>query len=1209
MTTDLLTAAETVNTYEKLAVLHHEIHSEENDEAARKMAELAEKVKNREWTIGFCGHFSAGKSTMINRIAGVDLLPSNPIPTTANLAKIRNNDNARAIIEYTNGDSVEIPYPYDLQEIRRSAVDGKVRSIEIDHPLPEFQSGVALLDTPGVDSTDEAHLAAAKSALHLADMIFYVTDYNHVLSELNVTFIKQLQNQNKRLVLIVNQIDKHLQAELEFEDYKKGIAQSFKEHGIDPERIFYTSLKSENLQENQFAELKSFILMESSDIDQKVAENAEMAAKQLIEEHIDTIYVHSVEERQAKEHLLEGMSAEERLEVQQKHEHTKNKLKELEEKPNQLEKEGKHRVNDTLSSAILMPYETREAGRSYVESMQNNFKTGLFGSKKKTDLEREQRLHQFYNKVVETSSSLDWQVKELLVKLADEFGVSDELYKQSIYDMKATIEPELLTAQLQQGATYNADYVLRYTEKAADAIKQLYRKKAYEKLDEAAAILKQTAANQAGQLKETLAEMKDIISAITALDQADSVLQSERERMMAVLEGDFTSSQLEAALSDLPDKQSNRVMGQIETGQAHQQEPPETEETNSALLEEVNDELHQEHEVEGFRKRLNDTAEKLYETAKLIQPLKGFQTTSKEMGYRADRLKNNRFTVALFGAFSAGKSSFANALIGENALPVSPNPTTAAINKILPTDATHPHQSAVIYIKEEAELIEDVQEALRSTDVSIVRLEELPSALSRLKPNPFLENVANGYSDFKDIMGTKQTVDFNTFHEMVSIEAKAVYVEAIELYYDCPLTRQGITLVDTPGADSINARHTDVAFEYIKNADAILFVTYYNHAFSRADREFLIQLGRVKDSFEMDKMFFIVNAADLADSEDELNAVVNYVGKNLQTFGVRHPRIYPVSSKQALADPQSAAGFSKFENAFTRFTMEELTSVAVKAAHDEVKRVVRTLDTFLSSARDDETVRLKRYEAAVKTKKAVLDQIQNTQTTSEIQALSQEINQLLYYIEQRVFLRFPDLFKEIFNPGTLGGNGAVKKETLQNCLLELIQAFGFDLAQEMRATAFRAERFASDLLKSHAEKLTESIASMAQDYSFSAFEPPSFDALHFENALVDVPVESYSKILGLYKNAKQFFEKNGRSEMMEHLKESLKQPVAAYLKKNGERLTSKLIKSYEWEQEKIKEKMTSEANEYADGILSALSVEVDAGLLEHANIEIEKLWL
>ena len=63
--------------------------------------------------------------------------------------------------------------------------------------------------------------------------------------------------------------------------------------------------------------------------------------------------------------------------------------------------------------------------------------------------------------------------------------------------------------------------------------------------------------------------------------------------------------------------------------------------------------------------------------------LKGFHSLYKELTEKANRLEQQTFTVALFGAFSAGKSSFANALMGESVLPVSPNPTTAAINKIM----------------------------------------------------------------------------------------------------------------------------------------------------------------------------------------------------------------------------------------------------------------------------------------------------------------------------------------------------------------------------------------------------------------------------------------------------------------------------------------------------------------------------------------------
>ena len=77
----------------------------------------------------------------------------------------------------------------------------------------------------------------------------------------------------------------------------------------------------------------------------------------------------------------------------------------------------------------------------------------------------------------------------------------------------------------------------------------------------------------------------------------------------------------------------------------------------------------------------------------------------------------------------------------------------------------------------------------------------------------------------------------------------------------------------------------------MRNADAILFITYYNHAFAKADREFLIQLGRVKDAFELDKMFFIVNAIDLASTMNEEEEVKGYVRSELQRFGIRFPRL------------------------------------------------------------------------------------------------------------------------------------------------------------------------------------------------------------------------------------------------------------------------------------------------------------------------------
>src|SRR3954453_3362581 len=56
---------------------------------AEKVKQIAKKLKNREFMIAFCGHFSAGKSTMINQLVGENLLPSSPIPTSANLVRVK----------------------------------------------------------------------------------------------------------------------------------------------------------------------------------------------------------------------------------------------------------------------------------------------------------------------------------------------------------------------------------------------------------------------------------------------------------------------------------------------------------------------------------------------------------------------------------------------------------------------------------------------------------------------------------------------------------------------------------------------------------------------------------------------------------------------------------------------------------------------------------------------------------------------------------------------------------------------------------------------------------------------------------------------------------------------------------------------------------------------------------------------------------------
>ncbi len=216
------------------------------------------------------------------------------------------------------------------------------------------------------------------------------------------------------------------------------------------------------------------------------------------------------------------------------------------------------------------------------------------------------------------------------------------------------------------------------------------------------------------------------------------------------------------------------------------------------------------------------------------------------------------------------------------------------------------------------------------------------------------------------------TVDLEGFKRFAAEESKSCLVDLIELRYDCEMTKQGMVLVDTPRADSINARHTGAAFEYIKNSDAILFVTYYNHPFSRADREFLIQLGRVKDSFAMDKMFFIVNAVDLAQTTDELDEVMDYVTDQLNGFGIRFPKLFPLTSKGALMEKQTPGSFKhsflpnsgimEFQGQFDSFIENDLTGLAIESAQAAVKRTEELLRDVITASRQDEKAKRKALE-------------------------------------------------------------------------------------------------------------------------------------------------------------------------------------------------------------------------------------------------------
>lgn len=1192
---------DTADLMSKITALFQHFNTNKDIQTAERARDLALKLQKQEYSIAFCGHFSAGKSSMINKLVGEDLLPSSPIPTSANLVKIKAGDDYAKVI-FKEGMPKLYTAPYDYNQVKSYCKDGdQIQAIEISYSNTSLPTGVNIMDTPGIDSTDDAHRIATESALHLADLIFYVMDYNHVQSELNFLFTKELTIAGKQVYLIINQIDKHREEELSFAQFKESVKNSFATWGVIPARIFYTSLKQELHQENEFHTLQQFIQEKMEKRQELLPVSIFHSLKKLNSEHAIYLEEEKLEEIEKYEEILLELSDDERESVFDHMAMLEKALAALKSSVEKIENNVDNRVDDILKNAYLMPFQTRDLAKAYIESRQKNFKVGLFFSRQKTEEERNKRLQLLYKDLSEkVKSQLEWHLRELFFQVLKEQDVQDSNVLASVQSYELLIGDNLLIESVKEGALLSGDYVLNYTNDVAMAIKKLAKNSIFELKELCIAAMKVKNEVKESRIETEIQQVKEYVKAANGLNKIKEKLQYNSEQTEKILSGEFQKEQYSDLLTQMLAEQIEEVeiindCSNLSLNEHHK-----------GLIEAEPEQPNSE-QPEILTKHSTDVlVEKLQFTANAVRNVPGFHKMAAELIQKADRLLNKQFTVALFGAFSAGKSSFANALIGEKVLPVSPNPTTAAINKIMPINDENQHGTVLVKVKDADVLFADVNHSLKAFSMTAANFKEAIEKIKQVIDGKtdfeanekthiaFLHAFLRGFDSFQKILGTIVRTDLAELKDYVAIEEKSCFVDMIEVYYDCELTQKGITLVDTPGADSINARHTGVAFDYIKNSDAILFVTYYNHAFSKADREFLIQLGRVKDAFQLDKMFFIVNAIDLANNEEEKQSVMEYVSEQLIQYGIRRPNLYGVSSLTALAEKleqkrEEHSNIQLFEKSFYSFISHDLMEISISAAQLEWQRVLEQLRKFIHSSQEDKELKEKKRTLLEKEQKSVRELIDGQTAEIFSQKLIQEIDELIFYLHQRVFFRHHDFVKEAFNPTLLKEDGRNLKKAIQTALEDFLHSFGFDFAQELRATTLRIETFIGKSLNEASEMIKKLSADINEELSFSPFEMKNLPGLDFETAFMNEDRFQFKKALAYFKNPKSFFEKNERRFLSDELEQIMQQPAKAYLQSENKRLKDHYQHLFAEEYARMLHTLIEQADEYYGGIFAVLS--------------------
>lgn len=313
----------------------------------------------------------------------------------------------------------------------------------------------------------------------------------------------------------------------------------------------------------------------------------------------------------------------------------------------------------------------------------------------------------------------------------------------------------------------------------------------------------------------------------------------------------------------------------------------------------------------------------------------GLDADQEDIKIASQNLRQGVFRLLVLGDMKRGKSTFLNALIGENLLPSDVNPCTALLTVL----KYGQEKKVTIYYKGER----------RPEQIDFVT---------------FKQNYTIDPDEAKQLEAEKKTAFPDVNYAVVE--------------YPLPLLEKGIEIVDSPGLNDTEARN-ELSLNYINNCHAILFVL-------RASQPVTLEERRYLDNYIKGRgltVFFLINGWDeireglidpdnlqeLQEAEEKLRRVFRTnLTEACQIEGVDlyNERVFEISSLHALrrrvknaADSLEGTGFPTFIAAINTFLTQEravaemrqartLARQAYRHVHEAVERRMPLIDRDVS---------------------------------------------------------------------------------------------------------------------------------------------------------------------------------------------------------------------------------------------------------------------
>lgn len=373
----------------------------------------------------------------------------------------------------------------------------------------------------------------------------------------------------------------------------------------------------------------------------------------------------------------------------------------------------------------------------------------------------------------------------------------------------------------------------------------------------------------------------------------------------------------------------------------------------------------------------------IQEASGLVQKL-DMEHCAQTLQQLRQKISSDTFKIMVMGNFKNGKSTFINALLGQEILPAYAVPTTAIINEIKYGEKP----KAVLHFLNP--LPEKMYDGIPEKALTHMRR-------FQMKDVPPIEMPVDEIEDYVVIpmgMEHKEAIKQSPF-------------EKVELFWPLDLLKDGVEIVDSPGLNE-NPVRTQVTMEYLSKADAIIFV-FSALAMGSAGEIAYIDDTLRKNGFGEQSLFCVVNRFDQLTSEREQQRLRKF-SDNLLAPYTKH--VYYTSAYKGLVgqlqNNPAMLDESKIpavETALADYLANERGRIKLATPARELVRVIRqdALETIIPQRRN-----------ALSTDLDVLKQ-RYSEAQPEIEKLKQQKDLITSRTEAFIANLIPDIRRSAVN--------------------------------------------------------------------------------------------------------------------------------------------------------------------------------------------------